>query len=142
MTRVDFYILGSQQEESRELFCCRLVEKAWQQGHRVYINTRDATQTQRLDQLLWTFRDGSFLPHEVYQGAEGDTPVQLGHQLQPQHHHDVLVNLADETPLYFSQFSRLAEITTQQEEIAAAARKRFKFYRDRGYPLNHHSIDG
>lgn len=142
MTRIDFYILNSQQENSRELFCCRLAEKAYQQGHRIYINVRDSSQLGRLDQLLWTFRDGSFLPHELYQGETGAAAVQLGLHQQPGDHHDVLINLADETPLFFSQFARLADITTQQDEIAAPARKRFKFYRDRGYPLNHHSIDG
>jgi DNA polymerase-3 subunit chi len=142
MTRIDFYILEAQQETVRELFCCRLVEKAYNQGHKIFINTRDQEQLQRLNQLLWTFRDGSFIPHDIYSDEQSEAAVQLGHQQQPQYHHDVLVNLADETPLYFSQFSRLAEVTSQQLEIREQARKRFKFYRDRGYPLNHHKIDG
>ncbi len=142
MTRIDFYILDQPEEQAREIFCCRLTEKAWQQGHTVYINVRDPQQQQRLDSLLWTFRDGSFVPHEVFNGEAADCPVQIGHQQQPQHLHDVLINLADDTPLYFSQFTRLAEITSQQDEIRQHARKRFKFYRDRGYPLNHHQING
>lgn len=142
MTRIDFYVVEAEQEAARELFCCRLVEKAYHQGHQIFINTRDNEQLQRLNQLLWTFSDGSFIPHSLYTEQTSDVSVLLGYQQQPQNQHDVLVNLADDTPLYFSQFSRLAEIATQQQQIRELARKRFKFYRDRGYPLNHHKING
>jgi len=65
MTQVDFYILSDETGTARALLACRLTEKAWKQGHRVYINTASPQQLADLDDLLWTFRAGSFIPHGV-----------------------------------------------------------------------------
>ena len=142
MTRVDFYILEQQQGEARYRFACRLAEKAWQQGNKVYIHTENAEQSQRLDELLWTFRVGSFVPHSLDDAAEADSsPIHIGHDAEPKHHDEVLINLAAEVPLFFSRFERVAELVDQDEQVKQQGRGRFRFYRDRGYPLENHTIN-
>ena len=39
MTRIDFYIVQHSEPSSRERFACRLAEKAYRLGHRIYIHT-------------------------------------------------------------------------------------------------------
>ena len=68
MPEVSFYILPSESQEERYLFACKLIEKAYRSGHFCYVLTDDAEQSQILDDLLWTFRAGSFIPHQVYTG--------------------------------------------------------------------------
>ena len=63
MARVDFYILAQPDERERQLLACKLAEKAWRPDHSVYIHTRDPADAEHLYDLLWTFRDGSFVPH-------------------------------------------------------------------------------
>jgi len=141
MTRVDFYILRDTGDSARALFACRLTEKAVQQGHQVYINTESAVQLQQLDDLLWTFRAGSFLPHAVDDGQDhGASPVLLAHGREPQDSHDVLVNLSNDVPPFFSRFNRVAELVGGDETQRAGARNRYRFYKDRGYTLNTHEI--
>lgn len=142
MTKVDFYILDDSQPLQRLRFACRLAEKVWQQGHQVYIHTADAAESQRMDDLLWTFRDGSFVPHQVIDNAplDEETPIHIGHGEEPRHHDTVLINLADSVPLFFSRFERVAEIIGGDEAHRALGRERFRFYKERGYPLEHHSI--
>ena len=141
MTKVDFYILEQHHHEARQRFACRLAEKAWQQGNKVYIHTESAEQSQRLDELLWTFRLGSFIPHSL-DGDNSDDAVaiHIGHSGEPQHHDQVLINLAAEVPLFFSRFERVADLVDQDEQTRQQGRQRFRFYRDRGYPLENHSI--
>ena len=142
MTRVDFYILDDSAETARQHFACRLAEKAWQQGHKVYIHTDDADQSSQLDDLLWAFRDGSFLPHSLDTSPDADSvDVHIGHSDEPLHHDEVLINLGREVPLFFSRFRRVAEVVAGDEETKQAGRERFRFYRDRGYPLESHSIN-
>lgn len=142
MTRIDFYILEQQHSEARQRFACRLAEKAWQQGNKVYIHTESAEQSQRLDELLWTFRVDSFVPHSLDDDTTADTaPVHIGHSGEPQHHDEVLINLAPEVPLFFSRFERVADLVDQHEESRIQGRERFRFYRDRGYPLENHTIN-
>jgi DNA polymerase-3 subunit chi len=46
-----------------------------------------------------------------------------------------LINLDDEWPPFFSRFERLVEIVGTEEDNKVKARARYKFYKDRGYPL-------
>lgn len=142
MTRVDFYILNSTGSEARLRFACRLVEKAWTRQHRVYIHTPDAPAANAVDMLLWTFRAGSFLPHQLSDTAPTDCPVLIGHGNEPVANQGVLVNLDEEVPLFFSRFERVVEIINQDENVRQSGRNRFKFYRDRGYDLHSHTLDG
>jgi DNA polymerase-3 subunit chi len=141
MTQVDFYILKAGTPEARTLFTCRLTEKAYKQGHRVYINTESAPQLRQLDDLLWTFRAGSFLPHVIYAGArDADQPILLGQGLEPEGPEDVLVNLDSTVPPWFGRFRRVAEPVAGDEQARSAARERYRFYQDRGYTLNTHKL--
>ena len=145
MTRVDFYVLQTGSEQQRSVFACRLAEKACGLGLRIYIHTPSPSATQRLDELLWTFRDGGFLPHlpaDQLESAdpEGRTPVLLGHGEAPAGCDGLLINLADEVPLFFSRFERVAEIVSGPDQGRSLARERFRFYRDRGYPLDTHRL--
>jgi len=142
MTRVDFYILRSTGPEARLQFACRLTEKAWSQHQRVYIHAPDAPAATRLDLLLWTFRPGSFVPHQLNDATGTDCPVLIGHGDEPAAHHGVLVNLDEEVPLFFSRFERVVEIINQDENVRQTGRNRFRFYRDRGYDLHSHTLDG
>ena len=140
MTQVDFYILQDATPGARSLLTCRLAEKAWKQGHRVFINTASTQQLGELDDLLWTFRAGSFIPHAVYTQSGESQPVELGHDVEPSGHSDVLVNLCGEVPPYFSRFERVAELVGADEQERAAARERYRYYQDRGYNLKSHKL--
>ena len=141
MTEVDFYILDSNDVRQRAQFACRLTDKAYRLGHRVYIHTASPEQTRELDDLLWTFQQNSFIPHAVFQ-ANGDNtpPVQLGHDGEPDASHAVLINLAAEVPLFFSRFERVAELVNGEESVRRQSRRRYSFYKERGYPLRTHEI--
>lgn len=137
--RVDFYILQSNQ--NRELAACRLCEKAWQQGMQIYIQADSESQALQLDELLWTFRDGSFVPHCLAtDAAAAVTPVTIGWSNEPQQQRQVLINLAQSVPPFYTRFDRLAEIVNQEEGIKSAGRERFAFYRQQNHELHHHEI--
>jgi DNA polymerase-3 subunit chi len=139
MTQVDFYLLPDQSGDNRLRFACRLTDKAYRLGHKVFIHTESPQQTRQLDELLWTFQQNSFVPHCVYQES-AEAPVLLGHDAEPDASHQVLINLATEVPLFFSRFERVAELVNQDGELRRLARKRYSFYKDRGYPLQTHEI--
>ncbi len=140
MTQVDFYILPDPELRARALLTCRLAEKAWKKGHRVFINTASQPELKQLDDLLWTFRAGSFVPHGVYTEPNEAEPVVLGHGIDPEGQSDVLVNLSDDVPGWFSRFERVAELVGGDAAARDTARERYRFYQDRGYTLNTHKL--
>lgn len=144
MTRVDFYILERSTPEASLTLACRLAEKAVDRDHEVLINTGTAAEAARLDTLLWTFSQGSFLPHRLLDGAdrpdEGER-VLVGCGREPHDGSwDLLINLASSVPDFFSRFERVAEVVGADTENKTAGRERFRYYRDRGYELRTHRV--
>ena len=142
MTRIDFYIIEEGSEEATETFICRLTEKAWSQNNAVYIHTMDEQHATKYDELLWTFNEDSFVPHQLSAPESSEKTVLIGHQTTAEipSHHDVLINLNHESPSFFSQFERVAEIITTDETSRIKGRERYQFYRDRGYALETHKM--
>lgn len=142
MTQIDFYILTDNAANAGDRFTCKLVDKVYHLNHTVYIQTQTELQAKQLDDLLWTFIPGSFLPHELNAQHEvTQVPILIGYSEQSTTFHEVLINLNQEVPVFFSQFDRVAEIVYGDENMRNQARKRYKFYRDRGYSLNTYDIN-
>jgi DNA polymerase-3 subunit chi len=55
-------------------------------------------------------------------------------------HHEVLVNLGSTLPQFFTRFRRLVEVVGDDPEDRAQARQRYRYYKDRGYPLATHEV--
>ena len=141
MTRIDFYLLETADANGKPLAACKLVHKAFRLGHRVYLLTANAGDTQRLDDLLWTFAAGSFIPHQpLGPAADASVPVVIGHEPPPPELNDVLVSLAPEVPPYFDRFARVADIVGADDADKQQGRERFRTYRSRGYTPETHTL--
>ena len=139
MTRVGFYVVQTGDQGQRLHVAARLADKAFQQGHKIYINAPNEPQARELDQLLWSFRPSSFLPHAL-EGEEHSHNIAIGWGQTPGAHNDLLINLDLEIPEFFSRFNRVAEVVTQDPASLAALRKSWAFYKGRGYQLEKHDL--
>lgn len=139
MTLVGFYVVQTTQPAERLRVAARLADKAFQRGHRIYINATDEGQAGELDALLWSFRPDSFVPHGL-QGQENADVIAIGWGQEPTNHNDLLINLQLEIPPFFSRFQRVAEVVTQDPSSLAALRASWKFYQERGYQLEKHDL--
>ena len=138
-TKVDFYILPSADPAARLDFACKLTEKAWRLGHRVYLHCSDAAQRDDLDQRLWRFKGESFVPHS-HAEDEPDGVIVMGIADAPASHQDLLINLDLKVPEFFKRFARVAEVVVEDPAVRLAARESFRFYREQGYPLQDHKL--
>lgn len=137
MTRINFYILQSDNEQSLLEFCCKLVEKAAKQGNTVLIHTESEHESNVFDDLLWQFRPESFVPHSIVQdeNSVANEPVQISHINMASSNQDVLINLTNTVPTQFARHPRFVQIVNQQSERLASSRKHFAFFKERGYPI-------
>jgi DNA polymerase III subunit chi len=138
--RVDFYVLSGIEERPRLKVGCRLAERAYLAGERVFVWLDGPQSLERFDDLLWTFADRSFVPHEIFQdGAQWqDTPVLLGCDAQPRKPYGVLINLGNTIPASAAHAASIAEVIDANEERRQAGRARFRQYRDGGVtPATH-----
>lgn len=140
MSRVDFYILPD--GEALERFACSVTAKAWRSGNRVHIHTANAEEADMIDDMLWTFRDISFVPHEqLGNDVDEETPVTIGHGNDYPGDTDVLVNLDYSIPEFSSAFERIVEIVGGNDEKKQHARRRYRDYRNGAYEVHDHKIE-
>jgi DNA polymerase-3 subunit chi len=135
MTAIDFYTRVG----DRLQVAVRIAAKAFAQRSPVRVLTADASMTEALDRALWVQPAISFLPHcRLDDRLAGETSIWVDHRLEHAGTASVLINLHPEPPPFFARFERLAEIV--DEESAAAARQRYRYYRERGYELRTHDL--
>jgi DNA polymerase-3 subunit chi len=132
--RVDFYVLKSSNAKQRWVFACRLVEKAYLRDLRVVVVTDTPADAKALDDLLWTFNERSFIPHDIVQSnitVEAAAPAAS----------ELLVNLTAGLPAEWQRYGRVAEIIDADEERRRLGRERFKAYRDFKVAVETHQLD-
>ena len=139
MAQVDFYVLDRVDDHARNTLACKLAEKAWRLENTIHIHTMTREDAERLDKLLWTFRDGSFVPHELVGGGT-EAPVTIGFGTSTVEPRDLLITLCDEIPAFAESFPRVAELVSSDENSRAKSRQRYATYRDQGHKLTTHKI--
>ncbi len=144
--RVDFYVLAAGARLTRERLICRLAAKAYAHGQRVYIHAGTNEEAVLLDDLLWTFEDIGFLPHErAENGPDPDTPILVGcagtpPEAAPVLINHVLINTAHPVPDFAERFERVIEVVDQDAERLKRSRQRYRDYQARGYSPHKHDI--
>jgi DNA polymerase III subunit chi len=141
--RVDFYVLKSAAAQQRWAFACRLTEKAYLRDLRVVIVNDSPADAHVLDDMLWTFNERSFIPHQICLNAQAPDPATKVFLTAPPvaaPAADLLVNLSDRLPEQWERFARIAEIIDADEERRRLGRERFKSYRDRKVALETHQL--
>jgi DNA polymerase III subunit chi len=142
MPRVDFYVLSEESADARLKCACRLVEKASELDHRVYVLTNSVDLSRRVDDLLWTYSDRTFIPHDVWDGGTVNalSKILIGEQPAPATHRQLLINLADQPPLELEAYTRVIEIVDSDPERKRLSRERYKHYREKGCALETHNL--
>ena len=142
--RVDFYVLKSAAVKQRWAFACRLTEKAYLKDLKIVIVNDTLADAKALDELLWTFNERSFIPHQIClddKSVDPATPVHLTVESAALPAADLLVNLAHRFPAQLERYARIAEIIDADEERRRLGRERFKAYRELKFTLETHQID-
>ena len=139
--RIDFYLLQDESEDSRNLFICRLLEKAYLKGHKIFVFCDTQKEAYQLDELLWTFKENSFIPHNLQgEGPEPPPPIQIGFQQEPRGYNDILINLSEKIPSFYQRFQRIIEIVSSEETAKELSRSHYRQYKHHNHEIIVHSI--
>lgn len=137
MTRIDFYT----KVDDKLRFAGKLCAKALAQKMQVNVYAPDRTLATRFDRLLWSDQAIGFIPHcRADDPLAPETPILIHEREGDLLHDQLLINLDNVWPPFFSRFERVIEIVSTDQDDAAAARERFRFYRDRGYAMQTHDM--
>ena len=133
-------MLEGSDARARWRYACQEIEKAFLAEERVLVWLDNEADVAAFDDLLWTFADRSFIPHEPL-SPESDweeSPVLLSAGREPPSAPQTIVNLAMGAPPDLERVSRLVEIIDADPARRQAGRERFKQYRAMGVePVTH-----
>lgn len=139
MTHISFYTHA----ENKLSVARQLIAKAWSQKLNVLVYAPDKAIAREVDKLLWTQPALSFIPHCLDDSPlAATTPILIGSRMEALARADVIINLDQEPPSVFSRFDRLLEIVTSEETDLKASRMRYRYYKERGYDLVTHDLQG
>ena len=139
MTQIDFYVQVDDRQETVRKLC----GKALGANAKLAIWCVDQAAGQRLSRLLWSIPATGFVPHcFAADPLAARTPIVLAWEDGAFPHDQILINLRDEVPGFFSRFERLIEVVSADAADKQSARDRFRYYRDRGYAIRTHDMTG
>lgn len=138
--RVDLYLLADPAPQSTGLMVCRLLEKAYHRGHRIFVFCSNQTEAAWIDELLWTYKDDAFVPHHLQgEGPNPPPPIQIGHST-PHGFSDLLLNLAPTIPDFYIKFNRVLQVVGADEASKEIARAHYRTYRANGCNIHTHQL--
>jgi DNA polymerase III subunit chi len=139
MPQVEFHILSEAGDTARLRYACQLIEQAYAQGIRSFVYVAGEDQAKRMDDMLWTFRDQAFIPHEILGENSPTHPLVMAligaSPTAPTEFQSLLINLSDTIPATLSTFTRICEVVDADPHPKQQARERYKQYRDQGCEL-------
>ena len=120
---------------------CAITAKAVRQGRRLVVYAPDGGLARQYDSLLWTFQPLAFVPHVAAGSPLAErTPVVIVQALNELPYDDILLNLADDLPAGYDGFRLLVEIVGNDETGRAAARQRWRFYKQHQHTVQAYDL--
>ncbi len=115
----------------------KLLEKAVSAGFRAVLSTDTPERLELLNQLLWNYDAGSFLPHGSKEdGHESEQPIYLSTGTDSPNNAKLLVITDGKWPDNSNQYERIADIFDGNDPAAlTAARVRWTNYKNQGFSL-------
>ncbi len=119
----------------------KLLEKAYAQNLHVLVKVADAATASALSTALWTYHEASFLPHSAStEPHAARQPILLSQNFENTNHATLLLitdnSRVDTAPEGIERM--LDMFNGRDEETTAAARARWKTYKDAGHELTYY----
>jgi DNA polymerase-3 subunit chi len=135
--RADFYLLNQTEKESSYRWACQLIYTAWKENKSVYVFCENETEAKIMDDMLWTFKDISFIPHQLMTEPVQSSLIRIliGYYAAPVSPPvaQMLLNLSQTTPEFFENYSHIIEVVPQEPKERENARKSYKAYKQAHY---------
>ncbi|MCK5285459.1 MAG: DNA polymerase III subunit chi [Alphaproteobacteria bacterium] len=136
MNEVRFYHFKKQ---SLEQVLPALLSKALDSGRRIVVKAPNQAEVERLSDHLWTYHPDGFLPHGSEKDGDSERqPIWITSKDENPNKAKVLILVQGTTSAIQDQFDLCCEMLNgQNNQDVAAARDRWKLYKEAGYNLTY-----
>ena len=136
MTEVRFYHL---QKQTLDQALPLILEKVYQTGKRAHVRLVNEKEVNRMNDVLWTYRPESFLPHGCKKTGEAERqPIWLAHTNDNPNNAETLILTQGMTEDVMENYSLCCEMLDGRNDQAVQdARSRWKTYKDKGFTVTY-----
>jgi len=136
MTDIRFYHL---QKQNLDQALPLILEKAYGANHRILVKMSNASEVERMNTHLWTYKPEKFLPHgSVKNGHVEKQPIWLTDKDENENNANVLVLTQGKTDDTIDTYSMVCEILNGHDDNAISdARMRWKAYKEAGHDVTY-----
>ena len=140
MARADFYLIQKARfREEPLLLVCELARKAFDANLSTLVLARDADQAEQLDDLLWSFDEDAYIPHQLAGDDEDElAPVLIAGPDVDTPMRTLVINLRDAAVQ--GNVERVLEVVPADDGARGPLRERWKQYQVRGGDLKKHDM--
>ena len=114
---------------------------ALERKQRVFIITPSEAYSEQLDELMWQYPKGRFVPHARVEDRDAAKALINIGGLSGLNPADVVINLCPEAIPQPERFSRILEIVPYADDEKKASRVKFRIYRNLGLDPQTHEIN-
>ena len=138
--RADFYLIQKARfREEPLLLVCELARKAFDANLSTLVLARDADQAEQLDDLLWSFDEDAYIPHQLAGDDEDElAPVLIAGPDVDTPMRTLVINLRDAAVQ--GNVERVLEVVPADDGARGPLRERWKQYQVRGFDLKKHDM--
>lgn len=140
MPRADFYLIDKPRfREEPLLLVCELARKALSAKQFTLVLARDFAQAEALDDLLWSFDDDAFIPHQLAgDDDDAETAVLIAPPGVETADRALVINLRDACAP--GSFDRVLEVVAADASEREGSRKRWAEYKRMGFEVAKHDM--
>jgi DNA polymerase III subunit chi len=129
------------QPDARIRRIATLVNAAWERGKRLLVTCSDVEEAEALDQLIWTFDDGAFIPHEIVSMGEAPKDPDARVILVTEEHDpigaEILLQAAPVSRAFAQRYAYVIDLVDHRsQEALDASRGRYKDWAKDGFRPN------
>jgi DNA polymerase-3 subunit chi len=138
--RADFYLIDKPRfREQPLLLACELAKKAFAAQQPTLILTRDFSEAEELDELLWVFDDDAMIPHQLA-GDDDDehTAVLIVPPGMDTADRPLVINLREACAP--GNYQRVLEVVAADPDAREGSRARWREYQRLGFEVRKHDM--
>lgn len=122
----------------KQKIVCDIVEKCYRASKRVVVYAKDQEEAKLLDQLLWTWKQSSFLPH-LHSGSLNtsfEEPIVITSQIEDSFDYNTLISLDAVPQETLNKFHTAIEFVEKYDITRLTeSRVRYKMYKANEYTI-------
>lgn len=119
---------------------CQIINGYYLDHRKVAIYSNEHDVLRKLDIMLWSFKDVSFIPHSFCQkkndcNEEFMVASNNISQINDIENNDILINMSNIIPSCYNKYEGILEIVSENEQERFEARSRWRIYKKDGHVL-------